>query len=128
MKTRSARLPIPEEEYRRLLERNFGVRLEAIQSWHVEEVEKTGGASFPGHRSERGRQVSRVSEAYALLLKNAGPYDNAAEMFARQRAYLERARSFTRSILPLPADETCVVEDIPENLRASWPWGRLRRF
>ncbi len=123
------RLPIPEEEYRRLLERNFGVRLEAIQSWHVEEVEKTRGALLSlATGLNGGRQVSRVSEAYALLLKNAGPYDNAAEMFARQRAYLERARSFTRSILPLPADETCVVEDIPENLRASWPWGGYGGF
>jgi len=63
-----------------------------------------------------------MQEVAALLNTHAGAYDTVEEMFYHGRAYLTRAKAGTKGYVKLP-QESCIVGEVPELVRAHFPWG-----
>jgi len=116
------------ERYREILGQELGVSLDAIVSWHEEEVEKTRAEMLEVASSlDLGDRPTpkTVSEVVEVLNEFAGPCDTADEMFARCREYLARAREGTRGYVNMP-EEICRVVPMEEYGRDENPWGGYR--
>ena len=119
--------PADQREYGRQLMTLYGIELDALLSWCDEEVAKTRervlslGAALP----VADPAPRSVKEANELLLKYAGPCSSPEEMFARGRECVRRAREVARQWTDLP-EETCLVDEIKETLKSSYPWGGYR--
>lgn len=114
--------------YAEILSQERGVDLNELLEWHQEEVDKTREEMFEiASRIELGREriPSTVQGVVDALNKYAGPAKDAAEMFARCRDYLARARDGIKGYVNMP-DEICRVVPMEEEGRAQNPWGGYR--
>lgn len=114
-----------EVYYRSLLEDVIGVNLNEILSWHEEEIDKTRSEVFEIANSLNiiDKLPETMFDVSQLLLKYAGPCDTPEEMFKRADSYIKRSKAACIGYVQLPEDETCIVRNVPEQLKLSYPWG-----
>lgn len=113
-----------EDYYRALLQNELGIDLDELLRWHEQEVEKTRAGVFAiveglDIPDEKPTTMAGVNE---LLLKYAGPYENAEVLFEKAQQYLDIACAEARRIVPMP-EEICKLTKIPEQIKYSYPWG-----
>ena len=114
-----------EDYYRMLLGDVVGVNLDEIISWHEEEILKTRNEVFEiaGKIKMSDSVPSTMAGINDLLLKYAGPCSTPEEMFARANSYIKRSKEGCKGYVWLPEGDSCLVKDIPEQLKLSYPWG-----
>ncbi|MGE5578962.1 MAG: DUF885 family protein [Bacillota bacterium] len=116
------------ERYAEILSQERGVDLGELLEWHEEEVDKTREEMFDiAARINLGQErIPRTVQGVVdALNKYAGPAKDAAEMFARCRDYLARARNGLKGYVNMP-EEVCRVVPMEEEGRAQNPWGGYR--
>lgn len=114
-----------EEYYRFLLNNNFGVDLDELLSWYEEEVENTRKEVFEIASKLKipDRIPKTMKEVNEILLKYAGPCNTPEEMYEKAEGYLKRTSLACHKYINLPSDESCIINETPEQFKFSWPWG-----
>ncbi len=111
--------------FRALLQDELGVDLDAILSWHEEEMNKTRAEVFEiASKLDIGAtpEPKNMADIFAILNKFEGPCDTPDEMFVRMRGYLDTAQAECRKYIRMP-DEHVNVIPTPEQLKDNYPWG-----
>mgnify|MGYP000891899331 CR=1 FL=1 len=114
-----------EQYYRTLLNHRYGVNLDELISWHDEEVEKTRNEvlEIAGKLKIAEPVPKTMKEVNSVLFKYAGPCPTPEEMFRRADSYIKRTRAVCHEFIRMPDDETCIINETPEQFKFSWPWG-----
>ena len=114
-----------ESYYKTLLEDVIGVNLNEILSWHEDEINKTRNEVFEiaNKLNITDKLPETMDEVNQILIKYAGPCDTPEEMFKKADEYILRSRNGCKGYVLMPEDETCIVKNVPEQLKLSYPWG-----
>ena len=113
-----------ETYYRALLKNELGIELDELLSWYEAEVEKTRAGVFAivDKLDLAEEKPTTMAGVNAVLMKYAGPYENAEILFKKAQEYLDIAKAECRRIVPMP-EEICKLTPIPEQIKYSYPWG-----
>lgn len=114
-----------EAYYRSILDNELGVNLDELLMWQDDEVEKTRNEIFEiaSKIKMSAPAPKNIKDVNNILLKYAGPCNNADEMFKKAREYIKRTKAACRDYVKLPDDENCKIVRIPEQFKFSHPWG-----
>ncbi len=123
--TEDSILKLDPEVYAAHLLSQHGVILSELLDWHEEEIAKTRQSvlTIAGQlRIPEAASANSMADVNAILLKYAGPAASAAEMLQRGNEYIKRTAAACKDFVRLP-EESCVVVNISESLKDSYPWG-----
>ena len=113
-----------EDYYRNLLQNELGVNLDALLSWHEEEVEKTRAEVFDivSRLSIPTEKPTTMEGVNDILNTYAGSFESPEILMEKAKEYLDRAKEAALKVVPMPS-ETCLLLPIPEQIKYSYPWG-----
>jgi len=123
--TEDSILKLDPEVYAAHLLSQHGVILSELLDWHEEEIAKTRQSVLTiasQLRIPEAAAANSMADVNAILLKYAGPAASAAEMLQRGNEYIKRTAAACKDFVRLP-EESCVVVNISESLKDSYPWG-----
>ncbi len=116
---------MPDGAYKDTLHRLYGVELDDMESWYLEEIEKTRDEVFEiAHALPiDDPKAQTMEECNDILFKYSAPCKTADEMYVRAAEYMKRSRAVAHEMLRLPEDEQCLAVRLPYSCKDTFPWG-----
>lgn len=109
---------LPDIPFDVTLRRAYGVDLAELLSWYEEEIARKQQELLAlAHRIHPGKTP------FEILEEELPAYPAPELMFQPMREYVQMAREACRAYITLPDGEVCEVDDVPEQLKRSYPWG-----
>ncbi len=110
--------PLEDLAYADVLARVFGASLEETLTWYQDEID----ARHQDYLALAAR--IRPGADPKLILAEELPHAPSPEaMFAEMRGYVAQARQACLELMSLPEGEVCTVDEVPDQIKDSYPWG-----
>lgn len=118
-------LQLDTDKYEAVLKHEFDVDLTDLLKWYNTELEKTRAEVFEAAGKVSGAKLvpMSISKIYEICALHAGPCASLEEMISKCTHYLSMSRQAARDYVRFPDTESLSVSDMPEHLKAVFPWG-----